>query len=172
MLQLPDDSWREWLRETGFQGLLLFWGPANKIAAKLDVEKLIDYRRTRLQIHSDSSGLERYQAHIKLFHFTLVRLWPQKKFPGIIISVELNGLAGSNSSADCLRHSAGVGAEFAARAVVVVQRQPPHSRGPSVAALFQPVFFLRGLSASLPSIVLASAPFAAWPRLPLEEHFH
>ena len=41
MLQLPYDSWREWLRETGFQGLLLFWGPANKIAAKLDVEKLL-----------------------------------------------------------------------------------------------------------------------------------
>jgi hypothetical protein len=87
MLQLPDDSWREWLRETGFQGLLLFWGPANKLQQKLDVSKMIHCRRTRLQIHSDVSALERYQGHIKVFHFTLIVVFgakiPRKfYFPG------------------------------------------------------------------------------------------
>jgi hypothetical protein len=37
VLQLPDDSWREWLREARFQGLLLFWGPAKQDFSKLDV---------------------------------------------------------------------------------------------------------------------------------------
>jgi hypothetical protein len=41
VLQLPDDSWREWLRETGFQGLLLFWGPAKQDFSKLDVRKML-----------------------------------------------------------------------------------------------------------------------------------
>ena len=39
MLQLPDDSWREWLRETSFQGLALFWGPAKQDFSKLGVSK-------------------------------------------------------------------------------------------------------------------------------------
>ena len=50
VLQLPDDSWREWLRETSFQGLLLFWGPAKQDFSKLGVIKIVDCRRIRLQI--------------------------------------------------------------------------------------------------------------------------
>jgi hypothetical protein len=85
MLQLPDDSWREWLRETGFQGLLLFWGPANKLQQKLDARKTIHCRRTRLQIHSDPSALERYQGKIKLFHFTSICfIGPQKNSPEVL----------------------------------------------------------------------------------------
>ena len=39
LLQLPDDSWREWLRETRFQGLLLFCGPAKQDSSKLGVSE-------------------------------------------------------------------------------------------------------------------------------------
>jgi hypothetical protein len=40
-LQLPDDSWREWLRETRFQGLgSLYLDPQNKIFSKLGVGKM------------------------------------------------------------------------------------------------------------------------------------
>jgi hypothetical protein len=39
LLLLPDDSWREWLRETSFQGLLLFWGPAKQDFSKFGVSK-------------------------------------------------------------------------------------------------------------------------------------
>jgi hypothetical protein len=39
VIQLPDDSWREWLREARFQGLLLFWGPAKQDFSKLDARK-------------------------------------------------------------------------------------------------------------------------------------
>jgi hypothetical protein len=66
-----------------------FGDPQNKIAAKLDARKTIHCCRTRLQIHSALSALERYQGHIKVFHFSSVRLWPAKKnspevlFPGI-----------------------------------------------------------------------------------------
>src|SRR6476646_7989064 len=121
-------------------------------------------RRTRLQIHSSLSVLERYQGQIKLFHFTSICLWTAKEIPRKFYFRGAKRLAGLRSSADCLRHSAEAGAEFAARAVAVVQRQPLHSRGPSVAALSQLIFFLRVPSANSPSIVPASAPFAAWPR--------
>jgi hypothetical protein len=66
-----------------------FVDPQNKIAAKLDARENIHCRRTRLQIHSDPSALERYQAHIKVFHFTSGRLWPKKTSPRRFISGEL-----------------------------------------------------------------------------------
>ncbi|HZE25311.1 MAG TPA: hypothetical protein VE054_15050, partial [Blattabacteriaceae bacterium] len=58
----------EWLRETRFQGLLLFWGPAKQDFSKTRREKNIDCRRTRLQIDCDLFGLEGYQGHIKVLH--------------------------------------------------------------------------------------------------------
>ena len=81
--QLPDDSWREWLRETSFQGLCFSFGdPQNKISARLDVY----CRRTRLQIDCHPSGLKGSQDHIKLFHIAQCGFAICKKIPRKVYS--------------------------------------------------------------------------------------
>ena len=50
-----------------------------------DVKKTIDCRLTRLQIDCDLFGLEGYQGHIKLLHFTRVVFPLAKKSPGSFI---------------------------------------------------------------------------------------
>jgi hypothetical protein len=134
-----------------------FGDPQNKISAKLDAKKNIDCRRTRLQIDCDLFGLEGYQGHIKVLHFSHSGRGsankPQKNSPEFFRGYE--SLAGFNLAADCPLHSAGVRAEFVVQAVAVVQRCLLHSHGLSVAALSQPVSFLHGLFASSPSIVPA-----------------
>jgi len=82
VLQLPDDSWREWLRETSFQGLCFSFGdPQNKISASSAASKNSDCRRIRLQRNCRRFGLEGSQDHIKLLHVASAVLGTQKENP-------------------------------------------------------------------------------------------